>query len=172
LAQFLTEEIIATVDNLLDGVLEPVVFCWEGGIVGKSPVNGIIRQVPIGIRAIGNSSRDGLREWLSTSLSVETCLRLRGVLGSGDDAVKPVGDAYISTTIVGDVDYELLSTSCLEVLQTREEALLEVTERFGTEATKSQNTGLSVVQVVKLGDGVASTQWWQGGGYFRRERDV
>lgn len=116
LAQFLTEEIITAVDNLLDRVLKPIIFCREEGIVCESPVKGVIQQISIRIRSISNGGRDSLGERLSTGLSVETGLGFRGVLGSGDDAVKPLGNTNIPTAIVGDVDYELFGTGCLEVL--------------------------------------------------------
>ena len=43
LTQLLAKEILVTVDDLPDGVLEPVVLVWEVGVVGIGPVEGIIQ---------------------------------------------------------------------------------------------------------------------------------
>ena len=103
-AQLLTKEIFMTVDSLPDGVLEPVVLLWEEGVVGIGPAEGIIQQIVVGVRSFSNCSGDSLGKRLSARLSVETGLGFGGVLGSGDDAMEPVGDANESTAIVGDID--------------------------------------------------------------------
>ena len=172
LAQLLTEEILVVVDDFPNGVLKPVVAFWEEGVVSKRPVEGVIQHLPIGIHAVSDSGGDGLRKRFSTSLRVEASLGFRSTLGSGDDTMEPVGDANVSATIVGNVNDQLFGTSRLEVLQTCEQVLLEISERGGAETAKSQNTGLSFVQVVELGDRVTSAQWWQGGDKFRRENNV
>jgi hypothetical protein len=93
-----------------------------------------------------------LCERLSASLGVEPGLGFRGARVADDDAVEPVGDANISTAVIGNINDQLFGASRLEVLQTCEEVSLELIERGGTEAAKSQDTGLSLVQVVELGD--------------------
>ena len=133
------------VDNLLYRVFKPVVSRREASVVGKGPVKGVVQQEPVRVRSVGNSGGDSLRERLRTTLGVETGLGFRGIPGSGDDTVKPVGNTNIPTPVVSNVDYELFGASCLEVLQTREEVCLEGAERARTEATESQNAGLSVV---------------------------
>ena len=171
LTQLLTEEILAIIDDFPDRVLEPVVALWKEGVVVKGPVEGVVQQLRVGIHTISDGGSDGFGERLSTSLGVETGLGFRSTLGPGDDTVEPMGDANVSTTIVGNIDDQLFRTSRPEVLQTREEVLLELIERGGTEAAKSQDAGLRFIQVVELGDRVASTQWWQGRYEFGREED-
>ena len=172
MAQLLTEEILTLIDNFPDGVLKPVVLLWEEGVVGKGPVEGVIQHLNVGVHAVSDGGGDGLRERLSTSLGIETRVGFRSALGPGDDTVEPVGNTNKPTAIVGNIDDQLFSASCLEALQTCEEVLLELCERGGTEAAESQNTGLSLAQVVELGDRVASVQWWRGGDEFRRKNDV
>jgi len=152
LTQFLTEEILTAVDTFPDGVFKPVVVPWEEGVVVKRPVDGVIQQLKGRIRAVSDGGGDGSRERLSASFGVETGLGFRSVFGAGDDTVKPVGNANKSTTIVGNVNDKLFGASRLEVLQTCEEVLLEFSERGGTETAKNQNTSLSLVHVVELGD--------------------
>ena len=152
LAQLLTKEILTAVDNLPDRVLKPVVVLWEDGVVVKGPVDGVIQQLKVRIRAVSDGSGDGSRERLSTSFGVKTGLGFCSIFSTGDDSVKPMGNANKSTTIVGDINDELFGASLLEVLQTCKEVLLEFSERGGTEAAKSQNASLSLVHVVELGD--------------------
>lgn len=155
LAQLLAEEVLTVVYNFPDGVLKPVVVPWEGGVVAKGPPDGVIQQLGVVICAAGDGGSDGLRKRLSASLSVETGLGFRSVLGASDDTVKPVGNANISTTIVGNVNDELFGASRLKVLYTFEEGLLEYSgcEQVGvTKAAKSQNTSLSPFHVVELAD--------------------
>ena len=104
LAQLLAKGIFTTVDDLLDGILEPVVLLWEEGVVGIGPAEGIIQQIVVGVRSFSNCGGDSLGKRLSARLSVETSLGFGGVLGSGDDAMEPVSDANESTAIVGDID--------------------------------------------------------------------
>ena len=104
LAQLLAKGIFTTVDDLLDGILEPVVLLWEEGVVGIGPAEGIIQQIVVGVRSFSNCGGDGLGKRLSARLSVETSLGFGGILSSGDDAMEPVGDANESTAIVGDID--------------------------------------------------------------------
>ena len=104
LAQLLAKGIFTTVDDLLDGILEPVVLLWEEGVVGIGPAEGIIQQIVVGVRSFSNCGGDSLGKRLSARLSVETGLGFGGVLGSGDDAMEPVGNANESTAIVGDID--------------------------------------------------------------------
>ena len=172
LAQLLTEKILVVVDNFPDRVFEPIVVLREECVVAKGPVVWVIQQFKVRIRAVGDGGGDGSRERLSTSLGVEAGLWFRSTLGSGDNTMEPVGNANISAAIVCNVNDQLLGTGSLEVLQTCEEILLEIGKRGCSEATKSQNTGLSLVQVVKLGDRIASSQWWQSGDKLRWENNV
>ena len=66
----------------------------------------------------------------------------------------------------------MFGTGSLEALQTCEEILLEVGERGRREAPKSQDTSLSLVQVMELGDRIASSQWWQSGDKLRGENNI
>ena len=152
MAQLLAEEILMAIDEFSDGVLKPVVVLWEEGVVAKCPVEGVVQKFHIRICAISNGSGDGLRERLSTSLGVEAGLGFCSTLRPDDDTVEPVRNANISAAVVGNINDELFGTSRLEVLQTCEEAFLELSERGGTKTAKGQNTGLRLVQVVELGD--------------------
>lgn len=172
LAQFLTEEILVAVDNFPDRVFEPIVVLREVRVVAKSPIDRVIQQLRIRICTGSDDGGDCLRERISTSLGIEAGLGFRGTLGSGDNAVEPVGNADVSTAIVGNVNDQSFSTSSLEVQQTCEEIVLELGGRGGSEAAKSQNTGLSLVQVVEPGDRIASVQWRQSGNKLRGENNV
>ena len=92
-AQLLTKEIFMTVDDLPDGVLEPVVLLWEGGVVGKGPPCGIIQQAAARALHFSNGGSDILRERLSACLRVETSWQFGGILSSGDKATEQMGDA-------------------------------------------------------------------------------
>ena len=113
-AQLLTKEIFPTVDNLPDGVLEPVVLLWEGGVIGRAQPSGTIQQAVVRVHPLSNGGGDSLRERLSACLRVETNQSFGGVLGSDDKAMEPLGDANTSAAIVGDVDNQLLGTCCFE----------------------------------------------------------
>ena len=116
-AQLLTKEILTAIDDLLDGVLEPVVLIWEGGVIGRAQPqpSGIIQQVVVRIRPLSNGGGDSLRERLSARLCVETNQSFGGTLSSGDKAMEPVGGANKSAAIVGDVNNQPLGTQCFEV---------------------------------------------------------
>ena len=47
---------------------------------------------------------------------------------SNEDALEPVGGAIISTAAIGNINHQLFCTNRLEVLQTCEEASLEIIE--------------------------------------------
>ena len=113
------------IDNFADGVLKPVIVPWEEGVIAKCPVSGVIHQRRARIRAASDGGGDGSRKRLSASFGIETGLGFRSALGASDDTVKPVGNANKSATVIGNVNDELLGASRLEVLQTREEVLLE-----------------------------------------------
>ena len=172
MAQLLTEKILVVVDNFPDRVFEPIVVLREECVVAKGPVDWVIQQFKVRIRAFSDGGGDGLRERLSTGLGVEAGLWFRSTLGSGDNTMEPVGNANVSTAVICNINDQLFGTGSLEVLQTCEEILLEIGERGCSEAAKSQNTGLSLVQVVELGDRIASSQWWQRGDKLRRENNV
>ena len=48
----LTESILVSVDNLLDGRLQPVKLGRKRSIVGKSPVQRIIEQLVVWVRPV------------------------------------------------------------------------------------------------------------------------
>ena len=104
-----------TIHGLPDGVLEPVVILLELGVVGKGLANGIIQQERLIVHlCFNNCGSDSLRERLGADLSVEDRLGFGGILDSGENAMEPAGDADMSTTIVGDIDNQLLGTRSFE----------------------------------------------------------